>query len=324
MAGLIRDVDVLNEGFVPERLLYREGQLRMVAEALADGNVFVWGPTGTGKTCGAQAVLAELKQDGMKGAYVNCWKHRTKFGTLAEALRGLDRFVLRQGVAYDEVAAKLRAIQGVVMLDEVDKLDEDGIIYDFLSAGVRLLLISNDEHALGRLDGRICSRLAGLETIVFPRYRDDELVEILQARVRAGLAEGAVTDAQLRRLADAAAGDCRVALAYLRKAAEKAERTGAERVGDAAIAAIIANGTVCGTAPLNAHQKLLLGVMGTETLQTGVLQQLFSEACKKQNLPPIQPRTYGKYMDQLVENGLVEAKGEGRWRTYRVYSRPKK
>lgn len=318
MTGLIRDLDALTELFVPERLLYREEHLRMVADALANGNVFVWGPTGTGKTCGAQAVLAELKQEGMKGAYVNCWKHRTKFGTLANALRGLDRFVLRQGVAYDEVVAKLRAIQGVVVLDEVDKLDEDGIIYDFLSSGVRLLLISNDEHALGRLDGRIRSRLAGLETVAFPRYRDDELVDILQARMRAGLAEGVVTDAQLRRLADAAAGDCRAALAYLRKAAEKAERAGAERVGDATIAAIIGDGAlVSGTAPLNAHQKLLLEVMGKEPLQTGALQQRMLEVCIKQNLPLIQPRTYGKYMDLLVENGLVEAKGEGRWRTYR-------
>jgi len=53
------------------------------------------------------------------------------------------------------------------------------------------------------------------------KYHDEQLYDILRARVRWGLEQDAVTDDQLYCIADAAAGDARLAIGILRTAAAR-------------------------------------------------------------------------------------------------------
>jgi len=58
------------------------------------------------------------------------------------------------------------------------------------------------------------------------------LYDILSARAKWGLDEDAITDDQLYRTADAAAGDARLAIGILRTATGKADRENCERITD--------------------------------------------------------------------------------------------
>lgn len=76
------------------------------------------------------------------------------------------------------------------------------------------------------------SRLRASEHVHLDRYQADQLLDILAARARWGLDPDVITTRQLERIADAAAGDARLAIGILRTAASKAERTGADTITD--------------------------------------------------------------------------------------------
>jgi len=81
----------LTEAFIPTRLLFREGQLREIEHCLSPAlrnrkisNLFLVGPTGTGKTSVAKWILDTHFQG--QSAYVNCWKYQTAHDVLSEVL----------------------------------------------------------------------------------------------------------------------------------------------------------------------------------------------------------------------------------------------
>jgi len=61
---------------------------------------------------------------------------------------------------------------------------------------------------------------------------DEQLYDILSARTKWGLNEDIITDGQLYRIADAAAGDAHLAIGILRTAAGKADHENYERITD--------------------------------------------------------------------------------------------
>jgi len=64
------------------------------------------------------------------------------------------------------------------------------------------------------------------------KYHDEQLYDILSARAKWGLDEDVITDDRLYRVADAVAGDARLAIGILRTAAGKANRENHERITD--------------------------------------------------------------------------------------------
>ena len=89
-----------------------------------------------------------------------------------------------------------------------------------------MILIANDEDILvSRFDKRLAGRLRTAPRIEFDPYSVDALTAILDDRARWGLHPDAITTRQLRMIADAAAGDARVAIGALRQAAQRAKNT---------------------------------------------------------------------------------------------------
>lgn len=81
----------LTEAFIPTRLLHREGQLKEIVRCLKPAlrkrsveNIFLIGPTGTGKTLLAKWVLESHFKD--ISAYVSCWDYRHTHEVLREIL----------------------------------------------------------------------------------------------------------------------------------------------------------------------------------------------------------------------------------------------
>ena len=88
----------LTEAFIPTRLFHRDGQPRELERCLKPvlhnripENVFLVGPTGTGKKIVARWILESYFGD--RSVYVNCWKYRSTHDVLKEILLGLGKVI---------------------------------------------------------------------------------------------------------------------------------------------------------------------------------------------------------------------------------------
>lgn len=334
---IIKDARVLTEKFIPKEVVHRDGQLstirdnlRPMLKGLNPRNSFLFGAPGTGKTCIAQYVSEELSaySTSILNSYINCWECSSRFKVLYTIIQhlGLTLSVHRKGTPTDELLdvlkKKLTESPCVIVLDEVDQLEDDKILYDLAELpNTCLILISNLPTALSEADPRVRSRLSSAEAVEFPLYKTQEIADILKFRTDWGLLPTVVKKTQLERIADLSRGDARVAIGMLRVAAETAENKDLKRVTDELIENAI---PVASTSNLdkneerlNPYQKLILEVLrARKSLDSGNLQKEFNAMVQKKGLEPIVDRTFRKYMDKLVQYGFVKPSGDGRWRSY--------
>ena len=331
---MIADARVLRPEFVPRDVVHRDGEVSHLSSALrpiAKGDpaesALLCGPSGTGKTCIARFTVQRLRENALDvdSQYVNCWEDSTRFKTLYRLLEGLDRAfdVHRQSTPKDELLERLRAHEGppyVAILDEVDQLEDTGVLYDlYRIPGLTMVLIANREEELfSRFDERLVSRLQTCARVRFEKYGLDELVSILEDRARWGLRDGVVTTDQLEAIADAAAGDARVAIGILRTAARRADQRDAESVSDEDIAEAVpeakAEVTRKNTEKLTADQRTIYEIITErDTISPGELYERYVERVSE----PKTKRMVRNYLRKLRHYNLVVAEGENRGRTYR-------
>ncbi len=247
--SIFAEESILYPEHLPDILPHREGQISYLADCIrpvASGskptNVFVHGPPGVGKTAVTKFILRELKEGtDVIPAYLNCWQRDTRHAILTQLAYKMGAFAPRRGTATDEIystfveGAKRSKRNMVVVLDEVDKLlikDGSQAIYDLLRGEfqnqVGLVLISNDEYALRRLDDRTRSSLSAQEIEYLP-YNFEELKDILGKRVEFAFVpdsvEAGVVTAVSRYVAENG-GDVRLGLECLLRAGQLADVRG--------------------------------------------------------------------------------------------------
>jgi Cdc6-like AAA superfamily ATPase len=239
---------------------------------------------------------------------------------------GLALSVHRKGTPTDELLESLRKKLEerycVMILDEVDKLEDDRILYDLV--GLRkacLILISNSESALHGADPRVRSRLASSESIGFPSYSERDILDILRDRAEWGMLPGAIKEAQLSRIASSSEGDSRVAISTLRIVAEDAERQDFGNVTDSliekALPRAVSSSAERSMGMLSPHQRLIMDILEKESrLESGELWRRFCSLAQQKNLGKVSDRMFRNYMDRLSRLGLVDSQGKARWRTY--------
>jgi Cdc6-like AAA superfamily ATPase len=169
------------------------------------------------------------------------------------------------------------------------------------------------------LDERIISRYRGCDRIQFDHYGVEELTAILQVRADRGLGKDAVDTAVLAKIADAAAGDARLAISILRSAArtamyEESERI-TEEIVDDAIPHARSEMRRKNLDTLTPDQRVLYEVIEEEG---EVVPGALYEAYRKRVQDPKSDRTVRTYLQKMARYNLIEIEGTSRDRIYRI------
>jgi len=330
---MIRDARVLRAGFIPREVEHRDAEvnhLSSVLEPITNGEpadtAIVTGPSGTGKTCISQFVTERLREEvlDVETTYVNCWRNYTRFRTLYQILDDLGATIdiHRQSTPHDELIDRLQLHDGprnVVILDEVDQLEDPSLIYDLhsLSQFAIICIANKEEELFGRVDERLVSRLRSSEHVRLDKYHDEQLYDILSARVKWGLDEDVITDDQLYRIADAAAGDARLAIGILRTAASTADRQDREQITDDILldAAEDARTQIKQKSldSLTPHQRAVYDIVREHgPLGPSAIYDRYTDAVDD----PRTKRTVRTYLSKMEQYNLLAAEGTSRDREY--------
>jgi len=246
------------------RIVGRDEEIGQLANAVNPGifgqsptNALIYGKTGTGKSLCAKYVSQRLvetaDEEGVTAAYayIDCAQDTTEtqaVQTIASSLNNesTDIYIPGKGISTATYYKRLWAILDgsydiiLIILDEIDKLEDDSILMQLSRAGeagklteckVGVIGVSNKIKYKERMDERVKSSLCERE-FVFPPYDADQLNAIMKARSDA-FREGVLKNGVIPRAAALAArehGDARKAIDILRYAGEIAQAEDAEQV----------------------------------------------------------------------------------------------
>ncbi len=342
----------LQSNYTPETIPHREEQVNQIAKILAPAlrldkpsNLFIYGQTGTGKTCVVKYLSNELmsvsksKKIPLKICYVNCKLKKvadTEYRLIAQLSRDFGREIPATGLPTEEVykvfftAIDKEQQQVIIVLDEIDQLVKkagDELLYnltranaDFKNAQISIIGVSNDLVFADSLDPRVKSSLSE-EEIVFPPYNALQIQDILRHRAKEAFAGNVLKQGVVEKCAAYAArehGDARRALELLRVAGEIAERECAkevtlkhiddaeEKIEHDRILATIQ------TQPKQ-HQATLYSIIAVNSTKqkqifTGEIYEKYKDACLRSGLRPLTQRRIGDIIAELDMLGIINAK----------------
>ena len=265
-ADIFARKELLKVGHVPEsaRIVGRDDEIEAVAAELRPivrgdppNNVMIYGKTGTGKSLVARHVTerarraAESNGVSVGTVYVDCAQHNTQTRVARTVTRTLnetdktDFDIPRAGIGSGEYYDYLWEILNtayesvIIILDEVDRLDDDDILMQLSRAResgkadchLGVIAVSNKIEYRDRLNERVKSSLRE-EEFVFQPYDAEQLRQIMKHR-RDAFHDGVLTGDVIPLTAAVAAqehGDARKAIEILRHAGELAERENVETI----------------------------------------------------------------------------------------------
>jgi len=335
--GIFKDERFLYPEYIPEKLPFRESQIAEIAGSLKPllrngkpQNLFIFGPSGTGKTVTARYVLRELEEyaSKVKGIYINCFEFHTRNAVLNKLCLALGNAVPRRGLASDEIynefvhALKVKNVAPIVVLDEADQLIRDKtasqLLYDLLritelhSIHLGIMLISNIRDTLAMLDDRVRSSLSAL-TIEFNQYTPEQLKQILHERAKNAFFEDAIEKDVINLAAAQAAkcsGDARIAIESLLAAGRIAEKEGAKKLSvvhlKKAFERIKPRALEKASPHLDSCEKEILKIMCEhEKIFSGELYKAYCSRCKQ----AISERSFRDKINRLAELNILSVRG---------------
>ena len=247
--------------FSPETIFHRDEEISLYINALQDvvvghdpNNIFVFGPTGVGKTAVTKWVRDKLQEKAVEEGVplhvigpINCRNYRSAYSlvtSLVNEFREPDNKLPESGYSTDNVFEflyeEIETVGGnvLIILDEIDNIPPDArndFLYDLPraeanentpieTAKIGLIGISNDLKFVDVLEPKVKSTL-GEREIKFGPYNANELRDILGYYADMAFRDGVLQDEVVPLAAAFSAqerGDVRQGLRILEKAGEYA------------------------------------------------------------------------------------------------------
>jgi len=349
---IFADKELLRVSHLPEgdRIIGRDQELKKLANAIKDAqrggtpnNVLIYGKTGTGKSLCSKYITRDLTQaaaeNGVKVgvSYVDCFQESTETQTVRTIAQTLndptqtDVTVPHTGVSTSDYYRRLweildtRLDVGIVILDEIDKLEDDNVLMQLsraVEAGkvtdstLGVIGISNKIRYKDSLNERVKSSLSERD-FVFPPYDANQLREILKSRADA-FREGVLNEDVIPKVAALAAkehGDARKAIDILRYAGEIAQANGAEQVREKFVdhareqaetdrfRELIRGSTPHSRYVLQALTILSLDNPNKEGFRTTTIYDLYEEICRQNGSESLSLR---RVRDLLKEHAFLD------------------
>lgn len=330
---MITDARPLAPEFVPSDVVHRNGEvealsanLRPITKGEHPNPSLLTGPSGMGKTCIARYTVEKLEEEviDIETPYVNCWEDYSAYKTLYRILDSITHTVdiHRTSTPKDELLERLRDYDKspvVVILDEVDQLDDKGLLYDlYRIPRISMVLITNREESLyGVMEDRLKSRLQTATHIRFDSYSDRELMSILEDRARWSLRDDVIDTNDLRILASASGGDARVAITSLREAARNARRNGDTKITRETLREAVPEAKAeirqKSVDRLTEHQQALYDIIcSAREIEPSELYAEYHNTVDD----PKTDRTVRNYLAKMERYNLIRSEGENRGRKY--------
>lgn len=235
----------LDYDYLPKLLPFREDNQFYLASCLKPlfnnhngKNILVSGKPGIGKTAACKFVLRDLEQetDKIKPIYINCWKKDTAHKIALEICSQL-KYKWTHNKNTDTLLKEITTIlnnnSAVFVFDEVDKLENEQIIYSLLEDINRkaFILITNETHWISEIDDRVRSRLLP-DHIEFKPYNYEETKEILKQRIEYAFVQGVWDSEALILIAEKTneLKDIRAGLYLLRETGNIAEMDSSRKI----------------------------------------------------------------------------------------------
>jgi len=338
------------------RIVGRDDEISKLANAVnpaifgqSPSNVLIYGKTGTGKSLCAKYVSTRLVETAAeenvnaKTAYVDCAQDTTEtqaVQTIASKLNDPDTTGVNipdKGISTATYYKRLWKILdeqhdvALIILDEIDKLDDDSILMQLSRAGeagkiesckIGVIGISNKIRYKDRMDERVKSSLCERE-FVFPPYDAGQLNDIMEAR-RDAFRDGVLDESVISRTAALAArehGDARKAIDILRYAGEIAQSEEAEVVREEFVdrardqaetdrfRELIRGSTPHSRYVLQALTILSLNSPKKEGFRTTAIYDLYEQICRQEGSEGLSLR---RVRDLLKEHAFLDVTEQSR------------
>lgn len=237
--SLFLNSQLLDTDYQPKLIPFRENQQHHIATCIkpllqrrTGKNILIFGNPGVGKTVCLKHVLNELKEeysDEVCCIYINCWKKDTPFKVIAEICEQL-KYRWIHNKTFDDLMKSAAEIinekSAVFVLDEIDKIQDQNIIYSLLEDIHRkcLILVTNEKELISKLDNRIRSRLLP-DLLEFKSYSSPETESILKQRIEYAFISNSLQKEAFDLIVSKTfeSGDLRMGLFLLKQAGENAE-----------------------------------------------------------------------------------------------------
>ncbi|HLC86388.1 MAG TPA: AAA family ATPase [Candidatus Nanoarchaeia archaeon] len=243
--SLFLNPQFLDIDFTPPIIRFRENEQKYIAECIKPmlsrrngKNLLIKGSPGIGKTLATTHVISELKAEtnDIFCVYVNCWKKESSFKVLNEICMQVGyKWIHNKSfdVLMRDVSQIINEKSLVLVLDEIDKLSDNSILYSVLEDIFRktVIMITNNNNFLAALEPRIKSRLLP-EILEFRPYSLSETEQIIKERAEYAFVKGVFDEECFDIIIAKAFGmkDLRVGLFLLKESGEIAESKSSRKI----------------------------------------------------------------------------------------------
>ncbi len=321
--------DVLKEGeslflnsvaldfdYQPKLVPYRENHQRFIVSCIKPlfqgrngKNIFIFGPSGVGKTVSTKHVLSELEEyNDVIPIYINCWKKDTSFKIINEMCE-LVNYKWVHNKKTDELFADVSKILNkksvVFCFDEADKLKEFDLIYSIMEDIYKktLIFITNDRNWLNSLDPRIRSRLIA-ENLEFEPYKLNEVEGILKQRMEFAFVKDSFDKQAFQAVVKETFNkkDIRYGLAIMKDSAEISEDLGSRKVLLEHLERALNKVNNLNDDDLSKEEKDILRLIKENPMKS--VMDLFK--LYKENVEDISSRTFYRKINKLKDKYLID------------------